>query len=240
MIEVEAKCHHRCHVQEHHPPNAEAAQHVCVDVGPTVIGEDVERREVQDVEDDEEQQQRTAPSDRPRGECRDLVLGAAPVADGARHQSTPRELNGGDDVHHNGRDQHDADDPQQLAQRPQEMRVRVEFGRSEEDLQVAEHVADDEADTEQARHGHDDLLADRRVPERSHRVHAFMRSRASRLSLELHRLHRVADRVGALAERRTLVGGQLDLDDLLQPLATQLARHAEKEPAHPVLPFQPR
>src|SRR5436190_24379049 len=58
--------------------------------------------------------------------------------------------------------------------------------------------------------------------------------------LELDGAHRLADRFGALLQRRPLVRRELDLDHLLEAIPAQLAGHAEIEPAHPVLALQPR
>src|SRR5690348_13361998 len=61
-----------------------------------------------------------------------------------------------------------------------------------------------------------------------------------RYRLQCDRLHRPAHGVRALRERRTLIRGQLDLVDLLEPLAAELARYAEEEILQPVLAREPR
>src|SRR5829696_1191762 len=58
--------------------------------------------------------------------------------------------------------------------------------------------------------------------------------------LELDRPHRLADRLGALLERCSLVRRELDLDHLLEPVLAELARNAKVQPLHPVLALEPR
>src|SRR5688572_19565607 len=52
--------------------------------------------------------------------------------------------------------------------------------------------------------------------------------------------HRLAHRLGALAEIDTLLRRQLDLEHLLQPTAAKLDRNAKKQPRHAVLALEPR
>src|SRR6185369_16262401 len=70
------------------------------------------------------------------------------------------------DVQDGGGEQRQPRDPQQLAGALEERRVGVHPRRPHELLQVARHVADDEHDEHEARHGHDDLLAYRRAVQR--------------------------------------------------------------------------
>src|SRR5829696_9196671 len=56
--------------------------------------------------------------------------------------------------------------------------------------------------------------------------------------LELDRPHRLADRLGALLERCSLIRRELDLDHLLEPVLAKLARDAEVQPLHPVLALE--
>src|SRR5690606_20150257 len=51
--------------------------------------------------------------------------------------------------------------------------------------------------------------------------------------------HRLANRLGRPLECGSLLGGKLDLDDLLEPLAAELTRHPEEETLHAVLALQP-
>jgi len=71
----------------------------------------------------------------------------------------------------------DTNDPQQhavgkqrLAHRAEERRIGVDGLGAEEDLQVAEHMRDDEADQQDAGHRHHDLLADHGAPQRGGRI----------------------------------------------------------------------
>src|SRR5439155_8357744 len=57
---------------------------------------------------------------------------------------------------------------------------------------------------------------------------------------KLHDLHGFQHRIRALLQRCLLVRRQLDFNDLLQPLAPQLARHAEVHALHAVLALEPR
>src|SRR5690606_21216736 len=52
--------------------------------------------------------------------------------------------------------------------------------------------------------------------------------------------HGLPDRAGGRLEHRPLLGGQLDLDDLLKAVAPELARHAEEEAAKAELALEPR
>jgi len=74
---------------------------------------------------------------------------------------------------------------QRLAHRAEEHRVGVDGLGAEEDLQVAEHVRDDEADEHDAGHRHRDLLADHGAPQRDGRI---ARPHAARFSGRLRRL----------------------------------------------------
>src|SRR5437868_8526286 len=60
------------------------------------------------------------------------------------------------------------------------------------------------------------------------------------MTSELDRGHRLADRLRALLQRRALVARELDLDNLLETVATKLAWDAEEEVLHTVLALQPR
>src|SRR5687768_11027431 len=56
---------------------------------------------------------------------------------------------------------------------------------------------------------------------------------------ELENAHRLAHRLRALAEIGALLRRELDFDDLLEPLSTELARDAEEKAGHPVLALEP-
>jgi hypothetical protein len=66
-----------------------------------------------------------------------------------------------------GNDEHDAEQPRDLVQRAvQRCAVAVQLVRADEHLKIPGHVQDHEADTDQPRDPHDDLLSDRRPVER--------------------------------------------------------------------------
>src|SRR6185437_567337 len=100
-----------------------------------------------------------------------------------------RELDGRHDMEHHGHEQYDAQQPEQLVDRVmQEVRVGVEPYRALEDLQIADHVHDDEGDHDEPGHRHDHLLANRGAPEphgppgcvpRVHNCTSFMGSRTA-------------------------------------------------------------
>jgi hypothetical protein len=84
-----------------------------------------------------------------------------------------RELVRRDDVQDDGGQQDRAHEPKELAHRVmEEVAVGVHLLGPLEHLQVPDHVADHKADADQTGDGHDDLLADLRIPERSHAVHS--------------------------------------------------------------------
>ena len=84
----------------------------------------------------------------------------------------PRQLHRGRDVQNDRGDQSEAHDPERVAHGAvQKMRVAVDLVRTFEHLKVAGHVADDEADADQPRHGHHDLLANLRLPEIANQLH---------------------------------------------------------------------
>src|SRR5215217_2442532 len=61
---------------------------------------------------------------------------------------------------------------------------------------------------------------------------AIRTSRPDHLISELEHSLRFEHGLRTLLQRRALVGGELDLDDLLETLATELAWHAEEVAAH--------
>jgi hypothetical protein len=73
-----------------------------------------------------------------------------------------RERNGGDNVNHHRREQADAGDPHAAAVQGglQQVAVFIDGVLSGKDEQVADHVAEHEADQHEARQGHENLLAD--------------------------------------------------------------------------------
>ena len=87
-------------------------------------------------------------------------------------RQTNREI----DVEDHGHEEKDADDPEKRSERAQMFRVTVDPLRPEKDLQIAEQMADDERDQDDAGGRHDELLSDRRAIKRGDLVHDYYAS----------------------------------------------------------------
>ena len=114
----------------------------------------------------------------------------------------PGELRGADDVEEERRDQADAQDPQEhgpgserLAEGAEPLGVLVEVRGAQVDLEVADHVEQDEAQEHDPGDGHDPLLADRGAPEAQDRVPGRAGRVDRRRSLLRRRLRGCHDRV---------------------------------------------
>ena len=131
---------------------------------------------MQQVENDEGHQEHSAPAHRPRGPARlDISFGG--VSDGSRRPAHARELDRRGDVKRHADEKDDPHEPEQLSVAelrptdfPEESGVGVDLIRSGEDLEIAEHVGDHEADEDDAGDRHHDLLPDHSVPEGGHAV----------------------------------------------------------------------
>ena len=173
MIEVQAERDHGDDIEGRHPGYLKAPDDIGVDVALEKAPRGVDRagRKVENVDDDEDEEQDAAPTHRASGEGGNLRLTPC-VADGTGRAVPERELNGGQHVKHDGREKHYPNDPEHLVEwAVEEHTISVDSLRTLEDLQIADHVADDEQHTDEAGHRHHRLLADRRIPEGPQPVH---------------------------------------------------------------------
>ena len=133
-------------------------------------------RQVQQVIDDEQGQDHPAPAHGPgRVSGGNRLLGVVTLR--TRSPVHKGELDGGGDVQRDADEEDDADRPQEqavgkqgLAHRAEERRIGVDGLRAEKDLEVAEHVGDDEADQHKAGDRHHHLFADHGAPQRDGRI----------------------------------------------------------------------
>ena len=123
------------------------------------------------MENNEGDQENSAPAHRSRGPGR-LDIFFSGVADGSRSPAHASELDRGGDVKHHADKKEDPHEPEELAvlelrhtDLPEESGVHVDCFRAGEDLEIAEHVADYEANQSDAGDRHHDLLPDHGVPE---------------------------------------------------------------------------
>src|SRR5438132_640961 len=179
VVEVEAETGHRDHVEERDVPDGEAGHDVVVDREVLEFARseaDPTGRQVQQVIDDERDQDHAAPARRPgRVRGRDRLLHVVVLR--TRRPAHPGELYGSSHVQGDAGQEHDARHPeegaigeQRLPHRAEEDGVPVDGIGPEEDLQVAEHVPDDEADEDEPRDRYDHLLADHGLPQRDGRI----------------------------------------------------------------------
>src|ERR1700716_1564996 len=140
---------HRHDIKERDPPDPEARDDVRVNVltAEHTSGSDVTGREMKDVDNDENQQQRSAPPHRSRGYRGDLGL-TFRVPDRARRAALARELDRSYPAKSYGNAEHGAETPQQPAGAVEKRRVRVERGRAAEYEKIAERVDDDETNSD--------------------------------------------------------------------------------------------
>ena len=153
-------------VPEGNPPHAEPGHHVLVDLAlnKARFGMDVASGELQQVKDDEGQHDRAAPVHGAVGVIRiDGLLDL--VADRPRFLVAQGQLNRGYDVQDDAENEHAANQPQQFAEILEEVAVGVEPVGTVEDLQIAEQMADDEQEQNDACYRHHGLLAIRGLPE---------------------------------------------------------------------------
>ena len=171
VVEVEAQDHVGDDVDRRHPGDAEAGEDVVVDVVGPEVGVGGAPGQVHQVVDDVEQEDGAAPPHRPRRVVELHQLAARVVLRAGPPRLQP-EGGGGVDVEHHRRQQHAANDPQQrpvgeqrIAQRAEPVGVSLELLRPEEELEVAHHVAEDEAEEGDPGDRHHRLLAHRRAIE---------------------------------------------------------------------------
>jgi len=104
---------------------------------------------VQEVEDEEGQDDGPAPQHGP-GSVGGIEIGLLDVFYGPGVALQEPELEGRPDVQADGKEQCDPRAPQEGGERFQRRRVMIDFFGWQEDLQIAEQVADDEAEQDEA------------------------------------------------------------------------------------------
>src|SRR5208337_3892047 len=166
VIEVIAKHDHGDDVEERDGPDLEACDHVVVDVvfveGPA--GVHGSEGKVQEMEDQESQDDGPAPQHGP-GSVSGIEIGLFDVVDGPGGALQKPELKRRPNVQAYGKEQGDPRAPQKGGKRFQRRGVVIDFFGRQEDLQIAEQVADDETEQDEASDGHDRFLADGGLPE---------------------------------------------------------------------------
>ena len=160
VAHVQAEENHRKDVPGRDVPNAEAGDHVVIDVTFFEIGARVDDAggEMEQVIDDKAEEDGTAPIHGTRGVTGDNIF-LAGVAFGACGVVTQGEADAGPDVEQHSSEERGADTPEQFGDAFEKVAVRIDFFGPFVDLQIAEHVADDENEKDHARDGHDRFLA---------------------------------------------------------------------------------
>ncbi len=128
------------------------------------------QREMQQVVYDEQTDYRSAPDHR-AGSVAGLLVLVESVADRPRRAIPDSQLRRGKNMQTEGRKQDDPSGPEHFRLFLQESGVGVQHFRTREYLEVPDEMADDEPEKGHSRHGHDDLLADRRAVGPQHPVH---------------------------------------------------------------------
>jgi len=160
MAKVQTQKAHSEDVPGRNPPYLESGNYILIDVtldeGRTRV--DVTGCELKEMEDDEGQDDGAAPVHGAGGIGRVDGL-AARVADRPGCLAAERKLNGCSDMQGNGQEHDAAFEPQEFAEIVEEVTVGVDVLGGLEHLEVAEHMADDEAEHHDTGDGHDDFLA---------------------------------------------------------------------------------
>src|SRR5208283_3147557 len=166
VIEVIAKHDHGDDVENGDGPNLEAGDHVVVDVafveGPA--GVHGAEGEVEEMENQESEDDGAAPQHR-AGSVGGIEIGLLDVADGAGGALQKPELEGRPDVQADGNEESDASAPQEGREGFQRGRVVIDMFGGQKDLQIAEQMADDETEQDEAGDGHNRFFADSGLPE---------------------------------------------------------------------------
>lgn len=168
MAQVESEEKHREHVKAGDEPALEAPDHHRVNV---VMIERIEREsvearigradgEMEDVIDDEGEEHEPAQDHAAGGKCRFDCLPAL-VTLGPRPAVLDREPDGVVNVKEDDDQEPAADDPEEHPEPAQFFGVTVDPLRAEENLEVAEEMADDEKNQDEPGHRHDHFPADR-------------------------------------------------------------------------------
>ena len=172
VIEVQAEREHRHYVEEHDPPDAEAHYDVRENVA---LLKDSFRppariRKVHDVQRNEHQEQHGGPAHGARSPRAHLRL-ALHVTQRPCGAVLHRQLISGDDVQDHSANEHEPQNPEQLACAREKVRVGVDRFGAAECKQVSRHVKHDEAHTDQARHTHHDFFPYRGTVKAAQPVH---------------------------------------------------------------------
>src|SRR3981189_3739747 len=114
--EMQTKREHRDYIKERNPPDPETRDNVGVNVLATehARGPDVAGREMKDVHNDENQEQRSAPAHRSGRDRRNLGFSFR-VSDRTCGAALARQLDRRNDVKYYGEKEHYPQSPQQLA-----------------------------------------------------------------------------------------------------------------------------
>ena len=107
-----------------------------------------------------------------------IEIGLLDVVDGPGGALQEPELERRPDVQDDGNEQCDARAPQEGRERSQHRRVMIDFFGWQEDLQIAEQMADDESEQDEAGDGHYRFLADGGLPEPQAAAREIYRSSA--------------------------------------------------------------
>ena len=183
VIEVIAEHDHGNDVKERDRPNLKTVHDVVVHV----VGIEGTARmdgaegEVEQVEDEESEDDRAAPHHGARSVGRGNV-GFFDISDGTRFFLEEPQLERGPDVKDDGEKECEASAPERAGMGLEKLGVMIDFFGWLVDLQVAEQVADDKAEENKTRDGHDGFLADSGLPETK-------RARRKRDSRSAHGIH---------------------------------------------------
>jgi len=166
VIEVIAEHDHGDDVEERNGPNLKTGDDVVVDVvfDKRTAGMDGSESEVEEMENDEGENDGAAP-DHGAGSIGGVSVDLFRVWDRTGGALETPELRGGPNVQGDGKEQDNASGPEQRPEIAERLGIVIDFFRREIDLQVAEEMADDKAEENEAGDGHDGLFADGGLPE---------------------------------------------------------------------------
>jgi len=139
---------------------------------------------VKQMEDEEGEDNGTAPHHGARS-VGGSDVGLLDVGDGPRLLLEEPELEGRPDVQDDGEEEGEASAPEWTGVGLQEFRVVIDFLGRLIDLEIAEQVANDKAEEDEASDGHDGLLADSGLPETKCARRKRNRSSAHRMDRSL-------------------------------------------------------
>src|SRR5258706_5671261 len=121
---MRAESNHRDNVEQHDPPDSKAADDICIHVAVRKIsrGPDCSRREMKNVNDNENEKENSAPTYRARRQCRCLRFKSRISVEACR-AVLHRQLIRGDYMKNDRDDQNHAQRPEKLSGALEEMRV---------------------------------------------------------------------------------------------------------------------